>query len=81
MPRGRKPLTDKSVEWKISLPSSVAVRVELFLTNPLTGKPRYGTRSKLITQLLQDWLDVMQPTTTPEGKTTSHNHLYGDTYD
>lgn len=54
--RGRKPHADPPVEWKVSIPSSIAAPVELILTDPLTGKPRHGARAKLIAELLNNWL-------------------------
>jgi hypothetical protein len=54
--RGRKPHADPPVEWKISIPESVAAPVELILTDALTGKPKHGARAKLITELLTTWL-------------------------
>lgn len=52
---GRKLPYDR-VEWKISLPAHVAARVELRLPAPAGGKPRYGARSRLVEQLLDEWL-------------------------
>jgi len=43
-------------DWKISLPSTLAGAVEYELMDPLTGKPRYSERSRLIGALLADWL-------------------------
>jgi len=57
MPRGKKKLLDPPVEWKLSLPQSVTAPVSLLLSNPLTGLPKHGARSRLVTRLLQDWLD------------------------
>lgn len=56
MPAGRKPLTDPPVEWKVSLPSSLAAQIELVLLDPLMMKAGYGKRSALIASLLRDWL-------------------------
>jgi hypothetical protein len=55
--RGRKPHADPPVEWKISIPQSVAAPVELLLTDAFTGKPKHGARAKLITELLTNWLE------------------------
>jgi len=54
--RGRKPHTDPPIEWKVSIPQSIAAPVELILTDALTGKPKHGARSKLIAELLNHWL-------------------------
>ena len=57
MTTGRKTLHDRPTEWKLSLPSSVASEVALFLADPLTGRPRHGARAQLVTQLLRRWLE------------------------
>lgn len=57
---GKKLHADRPVEWKISLPTSVTVPVSLLLSDPLTGLPKHGARSKLITQLLREWLEKQQ---------------------
>ena len=54
--RGRPTLTDRPVEFRISIPSSVAGPVELLLLDPVTRKVRHGAKSTLVTQLLRDWL-------------------------
>lgn len=54
---GKKPNVDPRVEWKISLPSSVATEVMLSLPRDYAkGKVKHGARSELITQLLRAWL-------------------------
>ncbi len=60
MARGRPQLSDPPIEWKISLPSSVAAQIELHLLDPLSGKPKHGARSKLITRLLRTWIKSQQ---------------------
>lgn len=55
--RGRKPHADPPTEWKVSLPTSIAAKVELLLTDPYTGKPEHGARSRLLTALLTQWLE------------------------
>jgi hypothetical protein len=56
MARGRKASLDPPVEWTVNVPSSIAVQIDLLLSDPLTGKPRYGARAKLVTALLQHYL-------------------------
>ena len=58
--RGRPALTDKPVEWKVNIPSSVVAEVTLFLVDPLTGKTTYGARSTLMTQLLREWVSTQK---------------------
>lgn len=54
MPRPTNP--DLMKDWKIPLPATLAGAVEFELFDPLTKKPRYGERSKLIAFLLAEWL-------------------------
>ena len=54
--RGKKPHADPPTEWKVSIPTSVAARIELLLSDALTGKPKHGARARLITTLLTEWL-------------------------
>lgn len=54
MPRHVSP--DLMKDWKIVLPATLAGSVEFELLDKSTGKPRYGERSRLIAQLLSDWL-------------------------
>lgn len=54
MPRHVNP--DLMIDWKVPLPATLAGAVEHELFNSVTGKPRYGARSKLIGYLLAEWL-------------------------
>lgn len=54
MPRPANP--DLSKDWKIVLPAHLAGAVEFELLDPITKKPRYGERSRLIGHLLSEWL-------------------------
>ena len=56
MKGGKKKLADRPVDWKISLPTAVTAPVALILSDPLTGLPKHGARSKLIESLLREWL-------------------------
>ena len=49
------------------VPTHIASRVQLLLTDPLRGKPAYGQMSILITQLLTEWLAAHQRTVKNEG--------------
>ena len=57
MSRGRKPNADPPTEWYISLPSTLAAKVELLLYDPVTQKAQYGGRSGLIQTLLRTWVE------------------------
>lgn len=54
--RGRPPLADPPVEWKVAVPSSLANKITLILADPMSGGVKYGSRSKLIELLLRNWL-------------------------
>jgi hypothetical protein len=55
--RPGRPLTPHlRAEWKLSLHAAVAAEVDLLLEDPLTRKPKYGARSRLIEALLDNWL-------------------------
>ena len=47
---------ERRIIWKNYVPVSIAAQVEHRLMDPITRKPRYGLRSKLISKLLRDWL-------------------------
>lgn len=51
-PRNDTPTT----EWKLHLPVPLVAKIDLLLSDPVTGKPVYGARSKLITELLRAYL-------------------------
>lgn len=54
MPRACNPNLMK--DWKIPLDASLAGAIEFELMDPITKKPRYGERSKLVGYLLAQWL-------------------------
>lgn len=54
MPRPCNPNLSK--DWKIPLDAALAGAVEHELMNSITGKPRYGERTKIISMLLSEWL-------------------------
>lgn len=55
MPRPTNP--DLTKKWKICLPATLAGTVEFYLFDRLHNKPRYGSRAKLITELLNKWVE------------------------
>lgn len=57
---GRKAFSDRPVDWKISIRGSIAAQIELYFTDPITGRVKKGARSQLINQLLSDWLERQQ---------------------
>ena len=46
----------KPIYWNIPIPQKLATEVELSLLNPVSGKPEYGARARLITALLRGWV-------------------------
>jgi len=70
MARGRKPKTDRPVEWKLRIPTSVAGAISELLADPLTEKPPLGARSQLTEKLYRRYLkeqgiDITQRGTPP----------------
>jgi metal-responsive CopG/Arc/MetJ family transcriptional regulator len=51
-----KKITEPYVQWKISVPGTLAARVEMLLFDPTHQKPGYAKRSQLITDLLSRWI-------------------------
>ncbi len=43
-------------ELKISLPAALVAEIDLLLEDPVTRRPRYGAKSKLVEALLRTWL-------------------------
>lgn len=60
MPVGRPAHTIRPIALRIHVPEDVATRVELELFSELEGKVPHGARSRLITELLRDWLHERQ---------------------
>lgn len=54
MPRVKR--VDRPVRLEITLPESVSAAVELELFSDIESRVPYGARSKLIEQLLRQWL-------------------------
>src|SRR5262245_26373035 len=55
--KGRPRVPYLRVDFKISLPAALAAEIDLIFEDPLTKRPKYGARAKLISTLLQRWLD------------------------
>ena len=47
---------DLYTRWKLVVPATLAGKIEFMLTDPVHQKPIYGTRTKLITALLEEWI-------------------------
>lgn len=49
------------VQWKISVPATLAARIENLHFDPTHQKPKYAERSRLICDLLQQYLASRSP--------------------
>lgn len=47
---------DLQKPWKLNLSATVAGKVEYLLTDPITRKPIYGARVRLVEALLENWI-------------------------
>ena len=45
------------VQWKVTLDPTLAARVESANWDPVSRKPRYGSRKQLLESLLREWLE------------------------
>ena len=54
----RSPHGEPLRHWHITLPESLANRVDLLLIDPLSGRVKYGSRSGLVERLLREHLDA-----------------------
>ena len=48
------------VQWNITLPAGLAKKLDLLFLNPVTKKPIFGKRSKLVTNLLIKWVEDIE---------------------
>jgi len=56
MSRGKVAKTDRPVEWKLTIPTSIAVQINKHLEDPMTMKPIFGARGKLTAKLYLEYL-------------------------
>lgn len=54
----------RSVEVKLSLSQELSARVDMLLWDPALSKPKYGSRSALISLLLTKWCDEQEGVST-----------------
>lgn len=52
----RRPSPDLLIDYKLSVPATLAGMVEVRLMDNVHRKAKYGARSALIKQLLTDWI-------------------------
>ena len=50
---GRKSKTDRPVEWKVYVPTSIAAPFALLTTEPTTGRQMHGARSEIVSALVE----------------------------
>lgn len=62
----RPPNPDLLLPWKITMPATLAGTIEFMLLDPLSSKPRYASRGRLIIALLERW--VAEQRGTPENE-------------
>lgn len=53
---GRPKLTEKRIRQTLYIPEPTWARVRLLLLDPMTGNLKHGALSKLMTQLLNEWV-------------------------
>ena len=75
MPRGRPPNKDKPVNWRLSLPESLAVKFELLVYDPSQGKVGVGLRSSVVSELIRKLLDAAATGNTTQDLSTALNML------
>ena len=56
----RRTASDTLTYRKIGIRGSIAGQVDLLLLDPVRRKPSYGAWSKLVNQLLAEWLQKQQ---------------------
>jgi len=70
---GRPTNPDLTKNWKICIPATLAGTVELYLMDPIHKKPIYGSRAKLIEELLTDWVAKQKSLAAPLAPETKHD--------
>ena len=58
MPLGRPPKPERTVQWAVRLPSSLAQRWDLLLCEPVTGKINPNTRQEIFIPILSRLWDA-----------------------
>lgn len=58
-----------AVDWKLRISSEVALAVELRYMDPTSHRANYGTKSRLVTALLREFIEKVKEleTTHPQG--------------
>lgn len=56
---------DLYARWKLVVPATLAGRIEYMLTDPVHQKPIYGSRTRLVSALLENWIAVQSGDANP----------------
>lgn len=56
-PRGRRARLDAPTRWEVSIPTSLAAEIELYILDPVRRTQAFGARSALVQRLLREWLE------------------------
>jgi hypothetical protein len=75
VPRGKKANVVPVVQWSIMIPIDLAFRIETELMDPVTKRPTYAARSKLIQSLLFEWLSKQGARAEAEVDTSTNKGL------
>lgn len=66
--RGRRSFHEATEAWSVRIPVTLKAKVDLLLTDPLTGEIKYGSRTQLTEQLLREWLTKQQQLFSSKGE-------------
>lgn len=58
MPRHKSP--EPFIRWTVLIPAALAAEIEMLFFDPVHGKPHYGKRSELVTELLRAYLSQVK---------------------
>lgn len=67
----------RTIIWKFRLPITVAAAVEETLLNQVTGRPKYGSKGELLTELLSRHLAEQEAATVQLQETGGTTSLKG----
>lgn len=56
---------DLYTRWKLVVPATLAGKIEYMLTDPVHQKPIYGSRTRLVSALLENWIAIQSGNTNP----------------
>lgn len=59
----RRKLTDVKTYWNVGVPKALSAEIELMLYDPFLGQAKFGAKSALVVQLLQEWVATRKAAT------------------